>query len=333
MATTPKRPKIFITRQIPENGVKLLKEHFSVQINKEDRDLTQPELLKKLNGAFGVISMLSNKFDSELLSKLKSLKIISNFAVGFNNVDVKAATERGIAVTNTPDVLTDATADLAFGLLLAVARRIAEGDRLVRAGKFKGWSPMLMLGCDLVGKTIGIVGAGRIGAAVASRAKGFGMKIIYFSRRRNDEMEKLGGEFASLEQLLKQSNFISLNVPLNDATRNLIGKKEIAMMKPNAILINTARGEVVDENALIAALKKKKITGAGLDVYVNEPKINPDFFKLDNVVLAPHLGSATFKTRAKMAELVARNAIAVLKGERPPAVVNPEVLGKLSGKK
>ncbi|MCL5267582.1 MAG: D-glycerate dehydrogenase [Bacteroidetes bacterium] len=326
MPSTGSHPKILVTRQIPEVGLKLLSKHFVVEINKEDRDLSQRELLRRLKGKFGVIAMLGNKFDAHVISSLDGLKVISNFAVGYNNVDVKTATEKGIAVTNTPGVLTDATADMTFGLLLAAARRIAEGDRLVRAGKFKGWAPMMMLGHDISAKTIGIVGAGRIGTAVAMRSTGFGMRILYFSHKRSEAMESLGARAVSLEKLLAQSDFISLNVPLTPETRGMIGKKEIGLMKSNSILINTARGEVVDEYALILALKKKKIAGAGLDVYRNEPKIRGEFFKLGNVVLAPHLGSATFETRAKMSELAAMNAIAVLKGERPQAIVNPEVL-------
>ncbi len=323
-----KRPRILVTRTIPEKGVALLKEYFRVDLNRQERDLTQSELLKRLDGAFGVIAMLGNRYDAGLISKLETVKVISELAIGYNNVDVGAATARGIAVTNTPGVLTEATADMVLGLLLAAARRVAEGDRLVRARKFKGWIPMMMLGHEVSGKTIGIIGAGRIGTAVALRANGFGMKILYHSHRRNSDMDALGAAPVTQDELLTKSDFVSLNVPLNEETRGLIGKRELMIMKSTAFLINTARGEVVDELALIRALKSKKIAGAGLDVYVNEPKVNPQFFKLDNVVLAPHLGSATFETRAKMAELAALNAIAVLKGERPRAIVNPEVLMK-----
>lgn len=321
-----KRPLILVTRRIPQNGIEILRKHFTVEINKEDRDMPPRVLLRRLEEAFGVVAMLGNKFDRQALSRLNSVKVISNFAVGYNNVDIAAATEKGIAVTNTPGVLTDATADLAFGLLLAAARRIAEGDRFVRAGKFKGWAPLLMLGSEVSGKTIGIVGAGRIGTAVARRALGFGMKILYASRKQNAGIEALGGIKASLARLLRESDFVSLNVPLNEKTNGMIGKKEIGLMKPSAVLVNTARGEVVDEKAMIAALKKGKIAGAGLDVYVNEPKINPELLKLNNVVLAPHLGSSTLETRAKMAELAALNAVAILKGKRPPSIVNPSIL-------
>ncbi len=324
------RPRILVARGIPENGIEILRQHFTVDLNNADKDLTPRALRERLEGAFGVIAMMANKFDRRLISKLDNLRVISNYAVGFNNVDISAATEKGIAVTNTPGVLTDATADLVFGLLLAAARRIAEGDRFVRAHKFKGWAPTLMLGNDVSGKTIGIVGAGRIGAAVAARARGFGMRILYNSHNRNANIDAIGGRPAELTRLLEESDYISLNVPLTGETRGMIGKRELALMKSTAVLVNTARGEVVDEDALISALKRRKIASAGLDVYVNEPKINPELLKCDNVVLAPHLGSSTFETRARMSELAALNAVAVLKGERPHAIVNPEVL-RLSG--
>lgn len=328
MPRSDKRKKILVTRLIPDNGIAILRNHFSVRINKLDRDLNSRELLEGLSGAFGVVAMLGNRFDREFISKLDTVKVISNFAVGYNNVDIDAATEKGIAVTNTPGVLTDATADLTFALLLATARRIVEGDKLIRARKFRGWAPLLMLGHEVSGKTIGIVGGGRIGAAVAARAKGFGMRILYSSHRPNKKIETLGGTFVGLEALLAESDFVSLNVPLNGETYGMIGKRELGMMKSGAILINTARGEVVDEKALIAALKKKKLAGAGLDVYVNEPRVNPEFLKLENVVLAPHLGSSTLETRAGMSDLAASNAVAILKGKRPRAIVNPEVLEK-----
>ncbi len=320
------RPRIVITRRIPDNGIELLRKHFVIDVNKTEKNLSRRELLRRLEGAFGAVTVLSDAFDRELIGKLTTVRVISNFAVGYNNIDIKAATEKGIVVTNTPGVLTEATADMAIGLLLAVARRIVEGDRMVRKGKFRGWAPLFMPGHEVSGKTIGIIGAGRIGGAVASRARGFGMKVLYYSRRRNAEVDSLGGEFVPLRKLLRESDFVSLNVPLSDETRNLIGKRELKMMKPTAILVNTARGEVVDESALISALKGGKIGGAGLDVYVDEPNINPGFFSLENVVLAPHLGSSTLETRARMAELAALNAIAVLKGRRPPSVVNQEVM-------
>ncbi len=323
-----KRPVICVTRKIPENGIKLLEKYFTVHLNTKDRNLTPYELLRNLNGAFAVVAMMANRFDKDCISQLESIRVISNFAVGYDNVDVKAATEKGIAVTNTPGVLTNATADLTFGLLLATARRIVEGDRLVREGRFTGWTPTMMLGNEVMGKTIGIIGAGRIGTAVAKRAAGFGMKILYNSEMRSEDMREIGAGFVGLKDLLMRSDFVSIHVPLNRTTRGLIGKKEIGLMKANGILLNTARGEVVDEDALIIALKEKKIAGAGLDVYCNEPNVNKRLFTLKNVVLAPHLGSATLETRAKMAEMAALNAIAVLRNEPPPAILNPEVLEK-----
>ncbi|HEY9166972.1 MAG TPA: D-glycerate dehydrogenase [Candidatus Kryptonia bacterium] len=326
MKSVQANQRVVVTRRIPENGVLLLKRHFTVDMNMINKDLTPTELLRKLDGAFGVVAMLSNRFDKDVISRLSSIKVISDFAVGYNNIDVPAATRKGIVVTNTPGVLTDATADMAIGLLLATARRIAEGDRLVRSGKFTGWTPLLMLGHEVNGKTIGIIGAGRIGTAVARRSLGFRMVIKYFSHKRNSEIESIGGEFLQLEDLLSVADFVSVNVPLTDDTRGMIGPRELKLMNPDSIIINTARGEIIDEDALISSLKNRKIAGAGLDVYVNEPKINKALMRLDNVVLAPHLGSATVETRAKMSELAAANVIAVYKGERPPAIVNPEVL-------
>lgn len=326
MKSVQANQRVVVTRRIPENGVLLLKRHFTVDMNMINKDLTPTELLRKLDGAFGVVAMLSNRFDKDVISRLSSIKVISDFAVGYNNIDVPAATRKGIVVTNTPGVLTDATADMAIGLLLATAREIAEGDRLVRSGKFTGWTPLLMLGHEVNGKTIGIIGAGRIGTAVARRSLGFRMVIKYFSHKRNSEIESIGGEFLQLEDLLSVADFVSVNVPLTDDTRGMIGRRELKLMKPDSIIVNTARGEIIDEDALISSLKNRKIAGAGLDVYVNEPKINKALMRLDNVVLAPHLGSATVETRAKMSELAAANVIAVYKGERPPAIVNPEVL-------
>ena len=320
-----------MTRKIPDNGIDLLREFFHVDVNQDERDLTGRELLSRLDGAFGVVAMLSNKFDGKTIMKLETLKVISDFAVGYNNIDVEAATLRGIVVTNTPGVLTEATADLTFGLLLSAARRIAEGDRLVRAGKFSGWTPLMMLGHEVNGKVIGIIGGGRIGAAVARRAAGFGMRILYHSHRINPEIDSVGGVFKRLPELLSSSDFVSINVPLTRDTKGMIGRRELKLMKRSAIIVNTARGEVIDETALIDALKERRIAGAGLDVYVREPKVNRRFLKRENVVLSPHLGSATVETRAKMAELAALNVIAVFKGERPPAVVNPSVLHAGSG--
>ncbi len=254
--------------------------------------------------------------------------MIANMGVGYNHIDIAAATRRGIPVSNTPGVLTDATADLAFTLILAVARRVVEGDRRVREGKFKLWAPFLFLGREVSGKTLGIVGFGRIGRAVARRAAGFGMRVLYHNRSRLTPAEERESpaEYADLNTLLAQADFVSLHVPLSGETRHLIGAEELSRMKPTAYLINTARGPVVDEVALLATLQRGMIAGAGLDVYENEPALTPGLADLPNVVLLPHVGSATLETRTAMAAMAARNLIAGLDGQRPPNLVNPEVL-------
>ncbi|MCM8815819.1 MAG: NAD(P)-binding domain-containing protein, partial [Candidatus Omnitrophica bacterium] len=254
------------------------------------------------------------------------LEVISNLAVGYNNIDVEAATRRKIVITNTPGVLTDATADLAWALLFSVARRVVEADRFTRDGKFRGWLPDLFLGMEITGKTLGVVGAGRIGSNFARKAKCFSMRILYYDKKRNYQLEQdTRALFVDLETLLKESDFISLHVPLLPETRHLIGERELALMKKTAILINTSRGPVVDEKALANALKEKKIWGAGLDVYENEPVIEPELISLDNVVLLPHIASATFETRTKMGIMAAENILAFFRGEIPPNIVNPEV--------
>jgi glyoxylate reductase len=255
------------------------------------------------------------------------LKVIANYAVGFNNIDIKAATERGIAVANTPGVLTETTADLAWALLMAVARRIVESDKFMRSGKFRGWAPMLYLGNDVHNKTLGVLGFGRIGRAVARRASGFNMRVLYSGGKRASEEDErtYNAVFCSLETLLRESDFISLHVPLTESTRHLIGGEQFDMMKESAILINTARGPVVDEKALVWALKERKIAGAGLDVYEQEPGFESELAEMDNVVMVPHIGSASVSTRTKMAMMVASGAIDVLEGRMPAHLVNPEV--------
>ncbi|MCX7716173.1 MAG: D-glycerate dehydrogenase, partial [Endomicrobia bacterium] len=262
------------------------------------------------------------------MDKAKNLKIIANYAVGFNNIDVKEATSRKIPVTNTPGVLTETTADLAFALLMSVARRIVESDRFLREGKFKGWAPMLFLGNDIYGKTIGIIGFGRIGQAVAKRALGFDMKVLYYDTNRvKPEIEKkYSAIYKSLSELLKESDFISIHVPLTQETYHLISDKEFDLMKPTSYLINTSRGPVVDEKALVRALKNKKIAGAALDVFENEPEVEAELIDMPNTVLVPHIGSATIETRTKMALMAAENIIAVLvENKIPPNIVNPEI--------
>lgn len=318
----------FITRQIPEEGINILKKFCqTVEINPYDRPLTYDELLGKVKGRDAILTMLSDRIDERLISESNGLKVIANYAVGYDNVDIKAATAKGIVVTNTPGVLTDSTADMAWALLFAITRRIVEGDRLTRAGKFVGWAPMLLLGGDLVGKTLGIVGAGRIGTVMAMRSRGWCMNVLYTTHtNRNAVLEEmLGAKRVGLETLLRESDFISIHTPLTKKTRHLIGAKELSVMKRTAYLINTARGAVIDEAALVEALRNKQIAGAGLDVYEEEPRLKPGLAELNNVVLAPHLGSATIETRTKMAIMTAENIIAVLNKQKPKNCVNPEV--------
>ncbi|MHA1300960.1 MAG: 2-hydroxyacid dehydrogenase [Candidatus Helarchaeota archaeon] len=319
--------KILITRDIPEEGIKYIRKELinsEIEIQPEDQILTKEELKQKIVDVDGLLCTLSDKIDEDIILAAKNLKIISNYAVGYDNINVELAKMKNIYVTNTPGVLTEATADIAWSLILATARRIVEADNYLRAGKWKRWAPKLLLGYDLSGKTLGIIGMGRIGTAIARRAVGFNMKIIYHSRTRKTEIEKkLGAEFVDLNTLLKNSDFISLNVPLTSETKEMIGKEELKMMKKTAFLINTSRGAVIDEDALIEALQKKKIAGAGLDVFLNEPidvKTNA-IVKLDNVVLLPHIGSATHETRTKMALIAAKNLVLGLKGQVPPNLV------------
>ncbi|ASJ17463.1 D-glycerate dehydrogenase [Thermococcus chitonophagus] len=325
------RPKVFITREIPENGIKLLEKEFEVEVWEEEREISRKVLLERVKDVDALVTMLSEKIDREVFENAPRLRIVANYAVGYDNIDVEEATKRGIYVTNTPDVLTDATADLAFALLLATARHLVKGDKFVRTGEWKrkgiAWHPKWFLGYDVYGKTIGIVGFGRIGQAVARRAKGFGMRILYYSRTRKPEVEKeLNAEFKPLEELLRESDFVVLAVPLTKETMYMINEERLKLMKPTAILVNVARGKVVDTRALIKALKEGWIAGAGLDVYEEEPYYNEELFSLENVVLTPHIGSATFGAREGMAELVARNLIAFKRGEVPPTLVNREVI-------
>ena len=321
--------EVFVTRKIPEEGLKLLKKYCKVYVNPYDRILTKDEIISNLKGRDGLLCLLTDKIDRDVIFSNPRLKAISNYAAGYDNIDIKAATERKIPVTNTPDVLTETTAELAWALLFAVARRIVEGDRFTRDGKFRGWAPLLMLGQDISGKTLGIIGAGRIGTAFALKSKGFNMKVLYVSRRRNEILEKeLNAKKVDLHTLLKNADFVSLHVPLTSETRHLIGEKELRMMKRNAILVNTSRGAVIDEKALVKALKNKWIFGAGLDVYENEPEVNRELTKLDNVVLEPHIGSATLETRTRMAIMAAENLIISLEGKKSKNCVNPEVFSK-----
>jgi glyoxylate reductase len=311
--------KIFITRELPEIAVELLLKHgFEVDVFSKNRAIKKEELINLAKDCDGLISLLSDKIDKDVIDAMPNCKVIANYAVGFNNIDIKYAKLKKIVVTNTPDVLTHSTADLAVALVMACARNLIAGEKMVRNGKFKGWAPKLLLGVELYGKTVGIIGAGRIGMETAKRLKAFGTNIIYYSRTKKRDFEQLtDAKKVTLEKLLSNSDIISIHIPLNEETNNLISKEKLDLLKENAILINTARGEVFDENYLIELLKAKKIFAAGFDVYQNEPKINKELIKLENVVLLPHLGSATIEARNKMAELAVHNVIGVLLNKKP----------------
>ncbi len=318
--------KIFVTRKIPEPGLNILRKYHKVEINPYDRVLSKPDIIKGLRDKEGLLCLLTDLIDQEMINSAPKLKIISNYAVGYDNIDIKAAIKRKIIITNTPDVLTDTTAEMAWALLFSVARRIVEADKFTRKSKFKGWAPMLMHGQDITGKTLGVIGTGRIGTAFALKSKGFKMNVLYYDQVRNIKLEEeVSAKKVELDRLLKESDFISLHVPLLQTTHHLISEKQLKKMKKTTILINTARGPIIDEQALIKALKNNWIFGAGLDVYEHEPKINKELFKLDNVVLQPHSASATSETRTKMAIIAAKNMITGLKGMIPPNCINPEV--------
>jgi len=322
------KPLVYVTRMLPQPAMDLLKQHCNAEINPDDRVLSKRQLLMKVKGKDAVLCLLTDTIDDEVFEAAgPQCRIFANYAVGFNNIDVSAATRRGIVITNTPGVLTDATADLAWALLCAVARRIVEADRYTRAGRFKGWAPMLFLGQDITGRTLGVIGAGRIGSNFAKKACGFNMRVLYTDIRQNPEFEKeTGARFADLETLLGESDFVSIHVPLLPETRHLISEKELRLMKKTAILINTSRGPVVDEKALVKALREKTIFGAGLDVYENEPELEPGLAELDNVVIVPHIASATIETRTKMGLMAVENILAFFEGKIPPNIVNPEVM-------
>ncbi|MBP7165633.1 MAG: D-glycerate dehydrogenase [Firmicutes bacterium] len=321
------KPKVYVTRMLPQAGLDLLAEEYRVEVNPHDKAATREELLAGIKGKDALLSLLTDTVDAEVMDAEPRLKVIANYAVGFNNIDVTAATERGIPVTNTPGVLTDTTADLAFALLMACARRVVEADRFMRDGKYDGWGPMLFLGRDIHGKTLGIVGFGRIGQAMAQRGAGFNMKILYSdAKRASEELEKAcNAEYRELPDLLRESDFVSLHVPLAESTHHLISDEQLELMKDTAILINTSRGPVVDEIALVRALQEGVISGAGLDVFEREPEFEPGLAKLASVVMVPHIASASVETRTKMAIMAAQNACAVIRGEMPHNMVNAEV--------
>ncbi len=326
------KPSVLITKRIYPEAVDYLRQYCDVDYEETDDGLTAEQLLARIRGKQAVVSQLTDKFTREVIRRLDGIRIIANVAVGYDNIDVPAASEAGILVSNTPDVLTDTTADLAFALLLAAARRLIEASDYLRAGKWKKWAIDLLVGHDVHHRTLGIVGLGRIGQAVARRGRGFSMVILYYDLVRAPQQveTELAARFVSLEELLRESDFVSLHVPLSDATRKLIGAAQLRLMKPTAILINTARGPIVDEEALIEALQQGVIAGAGLDVFEREPYVPPALLALPQVVLVPHIGSASVDTRRNMCMMAARNAVAALEGRRPSNLVNPEVWERLN---
>lgn len=322
---------MYITRKILDPAVPMLSKECKVSLNKKPKPPSRAEILKNVAGKDGILCMLSDRIDAQVMNAAgPNLRVISSYSTGFEHIDVKEATVRGIYVTYTADILAEATADLTFALILACARRIISADRYVRANRWKiGWSPDLMLGYNVHGTTLGIIGLGRIGAAVARRAKGFNMKILYYNRSRNLQREsELGAAYAELDDLLAQSDFVSVHTSLNSTSRHMINKSKLSLMKKTAFLINTARGNVVNQADLAKALKSNQIAGAALDVYENEPlpRTSP-LLQMKNVVLLPHIGSATFQTRSKMAQVAAKNLLDVLSGKEPDPrfLVNPEV--------
>lgn len=322
------RPRIFVTRRIPEAGLTRLRASFDVVVNPDDRPLTTEELHRGIADADAVIGLLTDRIDAAFFDAAPNLKGYANYAVGYDNIDVAEATRRGIPVSNTPDVLTMATAELAWALLFAVARRVVETDAVMRSGAWTGWGPLQFIGADVSGRTLGIVGAGRIGTAMARMSAGFGMRVLYTSSSsRNEELERdLGARRVDFDALLRESDFISIHTPLRPSTRHLFNADAFRRMKNTAILINTGRGPVIKEDDLVAALRSGEIGGAGLDVYEMEPRMAEGLKDCPNTVLLPHIGSATHSTRDNMALLAAENIEAMLAGTKPPTILNPEVL-------
>lgn len=320
------KPTILVTREVFDETLAHLDAHFEVESNQDDVAFPPEELARRIADKDAVMCALTDRVDAALVASAPRLKVVANIAVGYNNVDVDACTARGVLVTNTPGVLDDSTADLAWTLMLGAARRVTEVERYIRAGDWKGWRLKQWLGVDVHHATLGIVGMGRIGQAIARRARGFEMRVLYHNRARvPDALEhSLGASMASLDTLLRESDFVVLQVPYSTETHHLIGAAELAKMKPTAMLINSTRGGVVDDSALIDALREGTIRAAGLDVFENEPHLNPGFLELDNVVLTPHIGSSTESTRRAMALTAAKNAVAALAGEAPPNLVNPK---------
>jgi len=323
------KPKVYVTRQLFDEALEILRMHSEVEIFEGiDNPAPRELILSKVKNVEGLLCLLTDNIDSKVLESGRNLKVVSNCAVGFNNIDVEAATKSGIYVTNTPGILTETTADCTWALLLAISRRIAEADRHVRSGKWiHAWGPRMFIGSDVHGKTLGIIGLGRIGSIVAKRAKGFNMDLIYHDVSRREELEeKLGIVYKSLDEVLSKSDFITVHVPLTEQTHHLIGERELSMMKRTTYLINTSRGPVIDEEALYEALKERVIAGAALDVFEQEP-VDPEspLLGLDNIVVTPHIASASVETRTRMAVVAAENLVSVLQGKEPPNLVNPGV--------
>jgi len=321
------KPRVLITRVLPEPALDVVCQACEVQLDPLDQPLTPAALRQAVLGKQGVLCLVTDRLDAQVLDAGTELKVVSNVAVGYDNIDVAAATQSGILVTNTPGVVTESTADLTWSLLCSLARRIAEGDRYIRAGKWRDWTLLLMAGSDIHGKTLGICGMGRIGQAVARRAKGFNMRILYHNRQRLDTAleSELNATWVEKRTLLQQADFVSLHIPLSAATTHFIGVEELRLMRPTAYLINAARGPVVDEAALIQALQQGWIAGAALDVFEHEPHVPQALQELENVVLVPHIGSASVATRTRMAVMAAENLVAVLRDEYTPYIVNPVI--------
>lgn len=318
---------VLVTRAIPEAGIALLKKTCStVEVSPHDRAPSSDELIAMARGRDGLLTMVTDPVNARLLDACPTIRAVSNYGVGYNNIDVTECTRRRIGVANTPGVLTDATAETAWTLIFAAARRVVEGESMVRSGQWKGWGPLQCVGVGITGKALGIIGAGRIGQRVAEMGRGFGMRVLYHSRAPKPAFEQAtGAQYADLETLLCTADIVSIHTPLTPQTRYLIGATQLALMKPTAILVNTARGPVVDEAALVDALRVKRIFAAGLDVYEHEPQLTPGLRDLSNVVLLPHIGSATVETRTKMATMAAEHLITMLQGGRPACPVNPEI--------
>ena len=330
MPATPSKPRILISRALPEEVIARARSRADVDLHAGDKPLSKTELMARVKDREGLVCLITDTIDASVLESCPALKVVSNVAVGFNNIDVAAATKRGVVVTNTPDVLTETTADFAWTLLMATARRVVEADRYVRDGKFTQWEYMVLLGGDVHDKTLGIIGFGRIGRAMARRALGFNMRVLYQDAVAADPAteRELRATRTDTATLLRDSDFVSIHTPLLPDTRHLINAQSLRTMKKTAYLVNASRGPVVDEAALVQALTEGWIAGAGLDVFEEEPKVHPGLMGLSNVVLAPHIASASSDTRIKMAALAVDNCLAVLEGQPPPTPVNPEVLGK-----